>query len=148
MEFKIFASTLDEINSGWVWVQNSELPPRSIISIRLVTNGKLIYCEALQIDKNFLTNYNQYPRFEITDPARTIVMNHWYRSRLGKIEPQEKYYIEITQANNIGGKFRSCIEHPQIVVRVATWLGVLGGVLGGISVILGGISIFLTSCPK
>ena len=146
-EYKIFAATKDEKDSGWVWIKDPDLPTRSIVSIRLEANHKKIYCEALQIEKNFLDNYNQKPRFKISNPTETIVMNHWYRSFLSNISTQEKYYFKITPENHWFGKLYSCIQHPQIVIRAATWLAILSVILGGVGVFLGGISIYL-ACVK
>ena len=56
---KIFAALRDHINEGSVWLQITALPARSIVKITNIESGKSIYCEALQIDPNFLAEYNK-----------------------------------------------------------------------------------------
>ena len=51
---KVFSALKDDVHQGWVWLENTSLPPRGVICITNLSNGKRIYCEALQIDGNFL----------------------------------------------------------------------------------------------
>lgn len=68
-------------------------------------------------------------------------MNGWYRAQLGELETQHEYALDITPVDDCWGKLRACMDHPQIIVRVAAWLGVIGVALGVIGVILGIIGI-------
>ena len=54
---RIFASLREDAQQGWVWLQNSNFPARSIVKITNPKNKKSIYCESLQIDNNFLRLY-------------------------------------------------------------------------------------------
>jgi len=137
---KVFPSTVEDQQQGWVWLQ-SDLPPRSIVKLKNLDTSKSVYCEALQIDLNFLRRYNQKPRRTIDSPTESIVMSGWYRLKLGDIQTQSTVQISIAPANCHWGRFRACIDHPQIIVRVGAWLGFISVVLGVVGVILGAFSL-------
>lgn len=138
---KIFASSIEDAQQGWVWLESGALPPRSIVKLTNAATNSSVYCEALQIDSNFLNHYNKSPRFHITSPSDSIVMNGWYRSKLGDLAKQSTADIIVTPANTHWGRFRACTHHPQIVVRVAAWLGLISVGLGAIGVALGALSL-------
>ena len=79
MRYKIFASPREEISSGWVWLCSLSLKYRSVVKIKNVKNSKTVYCEALKIDKNFLSYYNTNGRIHIENAGNSIVINEWYR---------------------------------------------------------------------
>ena len=141
---KLFAALREDTQQGWVWLQDASLPARSIIKITNPENGKSAYCEALQIENNFLTAYNQSPRISITDPKATLVISGWYRAALGDLSTQADVSLNIKPSNCWWGKFNACTDHPQIVVRVAVWLGAIGLFLGVVGLVLGLLSL----CPK
>lgn len=128
--YKVLAATRADMNEGWVWLSNHNYAPRSIIRIRNRSNNKAIYCEALEIDDNFTEEYNQLPRVSIDGREDTIIMNGWYRNRLGGIETKRKHDLEISAANGLWGRFRASTGHPQVVVRLATWLALISIGLG------------------
>jgi len=133
---KLFVALREDTQQGWVWLENSSFSMRSIVKIQNTENGKSVYCEALQIDKNFLRTYNQKPRYNITDAKNTLVISGWYRAKLGDLQPQTDMPLVITSCNSWFGKFMACIHHPQIIVRVAAWLGLISAVLGLLGVII------------
>ena len=139
---KLFAALQDDAHQGWVWLQDSTLPARSVVRITNPANGKSVYCEALQIESNFHAQYNQSPRQTIDDASSAIVLGAWYRAALGGLETQSDVSLSITPANSWRGKFSACIHHPQIVVRLAAWLGGIGLVLGVIGFVLGCASVW------
>lgn len=138
---KVFASTVEEAQQGWVWLESPSLPPRSIVKLTNIDADKSVYCEALQIDGNFLSHYNKPHRINITAPASSIVMNGWYRSRLGNLAKQSDAQITVEAANGHWGRFMACTHHPQVVVRVAAWLGFVSVMVGAIGVLLGALSL-------
>jgi len=139
---KIFAALEDDISAGVVWLEKSGLPPRCVVKVTNTATSQSVFCEALQFEQNFLTNYNQSPRYTITDPKSSIVIAGWYRTRLGGLETQKDYPLNVIAADSCWGKLRACLDHPQIVVRVAAWLGIVSVVLGGIGVLLGALSMW------
>lgn len=145
---RIYASLDDDIGEGFVWLRRAGLPTRGIVKITHPDSGRSVFCEALQFEDNFLRNYNQSPRFRIDNPESSLVMSGWYRARLGDLQTQWEYPLEITQADSWWGKIRACMHHPQVVVRVAVWLGLLSVVLGVVGVLLGGISLLPAGAPS
>jgi hypothetical protein len=141
---KLFAALHDDTNQGWIWLQDAQLPARCVIKITSPKNGKCIYCEALQIDTNFLRKYNQSPRINITDPVSSLVINDWFRVKLGGLATQSDVPLTIKPSECWWGKFKACTDHPQIVVRVAAWLGAIGLILGIVGLVLGVLSF----CPR
>lgn len=97
---RIFASVRDEISEGFVWLQDAGLSPRCVARITS-PEKKTVYCEALQLEANFLKHYNQPPRLTIGDPGSVIVMSGWYRRRLGGLETQKDYALEIVRADTL-----------------------------------------------
>lgn len=141
---KLFAALREDTQQGLVWLQNASLSARSIVKITNSENGKSVYCEALQIEKNFLSAYNQSPRISITKPQATLVISGWYRAALGDLSTQADIPLKIKPSNCWWGKFKACTDHPQIIVRVAAWLGAIGLFLGIIGFVLGVLSL----CPR
>ena len=127
---KLFAARDEDAHQGWVWLKNPALSSRCIIKIENPANGKCVYCEALQIENNFLEQYKQPPRYPITDPETSLVIGAWYRAGLGGIETQSEVPLVITPCRTWWGKFLACTGHPQVVVRLASWLGGIGLLLG------------------
>jgi hypothetical protein len=139
---KLFAALREDTQQGWVWLQDSSLSARHIVKIKNPANGKVVYCEALQIDKNFLDAYNQSPRINIDKPQSALVINDWYRTMLGGLLTQSEVSLSVKPASNWWGQFRACIGHPQIIVRVSVWLGSIGLLLGVIGLVLGILSLW------
>lgn len=102
--------------------------------------GKSVYCEVLSIDQNFLREYNKPPRIKIADPDSALVAAKWYRQRLG-VETRTEAEIEPAPANCAWGRFRACLDHPQVVVRLAVKLALWSVALGLIGVLLGVFSL-------
>lgn len=139
---KLFAARDEDAHQGWVWLQDPTLPPRAVICITNPSNSLSIYCEALQMDYNFLSSYNTSPRLHITDPQQSLVISAWYRASLGGLTTQSDVPLEIKACNSWVGKFYACIHHPQIVVRLAAWLGGISIVLGLVGLGLGVASLW------
>lgn len=138
---RIFAALREDIQQGWVWLQIPNLPSRSIVKITNPNNGKSIYCEALQIDQNFLDFYNQPNRIAISDPQNALVISGWYRAGLGDLSTKSDVHLCVNPCNSSWGKLRACLHHPQIIVRVAAWLGLISVALGLVGVALGAMSL-------
>lgn len=134
--YKVLAATREDMNEGWVWLSPHSFAPRSIVKIRNKGNKKVVYCEALEIDDNFIKEYNQNPRVSINQSERTIVVNGWYRNHLGGINTKQNHDLEVSCANKLWGKFRASTGHPQVVVRLATWLAIISVGLGVLGVCL------------
>lgn len=144
MKYLVLASLYDDLNQGWVWMTNSGLESRSIVKITNKKNNEKVFCECLNIDRNYMTLYNNPPRKIIEKGIATITINEWYRKKLGGIETKIIHELEIKAANGWCGKIRANLQHPQNVVRMATLLALISVVLGVLSAALGVISICLS----
>src|SRR5437588_547541 len=104
MRYKVYASLKEDINEGWCWITKPRLPPRSIVRIEnLSTTGKVVYCEALHIDPNFVEAYSARPRtynINLSNGKDVIVIDEWYRHRLGDLETQSEYELLIEGRNS------------------------------------------------
>lgn len=141
MPYKVYASLHEDISSGWVWIGGFEGSQRSIVKITNEKNKKAIFCEALKIDENFLKKYKEGNTANIETIGNTLVANEWYRNKLDITSTQEDIALTIKSTNQFIGRFRASIQHPQIIVRLAIWLGF-------ISVFLGLISIGIAICSQ
>jgi hypothetical protein len=139
MTYSIYAALHEDINSGWVWVGG--LPGRTVVCITNSQNGKRVYCEALAIDENFQRFYNRDGRVPIRKPSSSIVLNDWYRQRLGGLDTKVNHELAISVEEHWLGRVRSCLDHPQIVVRLATRLALWSVALGVFGVVLGALSL-------
>jgi len=134
MKLRVFASLAEDVNNGWVWLPESIVPKRVVVKIRNLDNNKSVYCEVLPIGKNFAARYNRAgDTIEIENSVACIVMNEWYRDKLGIQSSQTEHDFKVTTADNPYGHFKASLSHPQIVVRLAMELAIVGLVLGIVS---------------
>jgi hypothetical protein len=138
---KIYAAQAADVSQGWVWLGGHGRLDRSVVKLSIRGTGKSVHCEALSIDGNFLREYNQPWRIQIDDPAVALVAAEWYRRRLG-LETQTDAEIDVKLAKGYWAKVRACLDHPQVVVRLPTILGLWSVVLAAIGVALGIIALF------
>ena len=133
----IFAAREEDAHQGWVWLQDPALRARGVVKITNPATRRSVYCETLQIESNFLNQYNQPPRFSITDPKNTLVIGAWHRAALGGIMTQTDTPLKVEPSNLWWGHYKASVDHPQVVVRLATRLGAIGFILGLIGLCLG-----------
>ncbi len=143
MKYSIYAALREDINSGSIWTNVPQLRQRSIVCLNNPNTRKKVYCEILRIDDNFLKYYNAKGggRLTIHDETPTLVINEWYRGLLGNLTTKSEYELQVLDTDNLKGRLLASVYHPQIVVRVAFWLGLLSLVLGIVGLILGVISL-------
>jgi hypothetical protein len=140
---RLFPLLREDVQAGIVWLKLPPLKSRDIVRITNTTNKLRIYCEALQIDGNFLRAYNQEKRIHITEPEKALVIGGWHRMLLGELKTKQDVDLKITPCNSYWGKLRACMQHPQLVVRISTNLGLIGLGLGILGLVLGGLPFFL-----
>ncbi len=138
----LHAALHEDIAEGFVWLKG-DVQARAIIEITNIANNARVVCEALQFEPNFLNRYNKAPRVTISEGniESSIVINHWYRARLGwpgePLRTRAECSLSIRPLGGPFAKVRACLDHPQVMVRVSTWLGILGFFLGLIGTVLG-----------
>ncbi|WP_318411064.1 hypothetical protein [Photobacterium leiognathi] len=141
MDYYVLASLAEDINSGWCWVKGSDVSNRSLIQIKNNANGKSIVCEALSVDRNFEEKYrnaiSSKMNKHLLDRSNVILMNAWYREKLGIVKTQSNHNLQISFVTKwcICKRIKACTMHPQVAVRLSTWLGLIGIFVGTVSLI-------------
>lgn len=133
---RIYACTRDDIHAGVVWTEYETSKIRPTVKIRNIANGRIVYCELMKIEGNFKKFYNKpcSGRAPITDTGKALVINNWYRDKLGINKTQIEVDLEITQPLfSLWSKFLACLQHPQIVVRMSMGFSTIGLILGILS---------------
>ena len=141
MKKTIYAALNEDVHQGWMWLQHASLPLRAIVKVTAIDTGRSVHCECLQIDENFLKRYNQEPRIPIHSPSDALVVGEWYRAALGIVGTRSSAEISLRVCKTPLGQIVACIQHPQVVVRVAAWLGAIGLLLGLAGLGLGILSL-------
>lgn len=101
MNYKLFAALTEDINQGWVWVydpnlnDHSELRPIGRITNPELPGSRSVYCEILILDSNCVDDYNQRKHtYKILPGEPVVVMNGWYRKKLGNLKTYAKTHDE------------------------------------------------------
>jgi len=144
---RIFAARSEDVQQGVVWLRLRCMPPRCVVRIKNLANDKSIHVEAMGIGDNFLRDYNQGDRVRITDASEALVICAWHRAGLGGLDTGSVADLQIELKDGRWGKLRACLDHPQTVVRVGTWLGAIGFLLGAVGFALSLLSLWLTFHP-
>lgn len=135
----IRAGLQEESNDGWVYMARRS---RTVVRITHPEAGGNVICQVRDLrDDNFVRYYNKPG--EIRRPLerhlleQTMVMSKWYRDCLGiagTTEPDNvrgRADLVVTELSSWGfGPLRATSHHPDVVVRLATRLGLLGAWLG------------------
>ena len=135
VEYTIYAALAEEDNEGWIWIQEPYLPTRTLVKVKNSSTGKTIFCSARHIDDNFRKKYNDRDgTINIEDASKALVISEWYRDALGGLDTSRRgsgVSLTVTEAKLPGWRdLRAACHHPDIVARVGTRLGILGGLLG------------------
>lgn len=140
MKYYVLKVLSEDIHSGHCWIKNQELKTRGLISIKNIENGKKVILEGLAIEKDYKKHYfeknNSTTNKEIINNNKSILqISSWYRKKLGIEKTQKEYDLSIRPIKgcDIVSRIRSCINHPQLAVRIGTWLGCIGVIIGAIS---------------
>lgn len=175
-EYMIYAALYEDVNQGWVWIGGlpaDDFRNRSIVRLSSVRTGRTVYCELLTIDSNFISLYNytnecekgkpleerrvrrrKLPTGQSVSGDRHICMSQWYREKLSgrcsvkPVRTNSKEQITIKAADHTYGRICACLDHPQVIVRISMYLGLLGAVLGLVGFLFSILSFFEISFWK
>lgn len=137
MHFKVFAALEQDMDQGWVWVSQVDIQARCLVRIKNKRNNRIIYCEARIIDENYLRKYSQANTYHLCKNTPTICISEWYRMSLGISNTGKIHDIDISPEKNLVARFRTLTSHPQLIVRLASWVSIISLILGAISLLLG-----------
>jgi hypothetical protein len=118
---------------------------RDYITLKTIPTGKKVNCICRIIDDNFIDSYNKSERTEnITDRNNSIVISAYYRDMLGGIETKKEYEFEIIRICkfNYYSKIKTLRQHPDNIVKVATWLAIISIVIGILGILLSMLSLY------
>lgn len=97
----------------------------------------------MRLDENYRKKYKDKTGNDIDPPEKALVINEWYRQRLGNLETQREYDLEIKHKVTIFGRLKAIMGHPQAAIRIAFWLAFISIVIGIIGLVIGLLSILL-----
>jgi hypothetical protein len=149
MEYEIRVAMASDAGSSVAYLFDSGKPAATRVYLRIKPlQGKVLWCEGVINDENYMTNYNKDPhRRKITSGVPTLVAGGWYRHLLGiqrdqPNAPLPKTNLEIEVYSRSSGAWwrwwasmRVSQQHPVSTNRIAMNLGLLGTALGIISLI-------------
>ena len=148
MKFRIHTALHEETNNGWIWALYPQLQARSVVRITNPTNGRSVHCEYREIDKFFLKRFNQCKpdmANQMTMEENPIAISLWYRNALGIHGIGMDVDLELNPDRfKLLGIVRSGSQHPDMISRLATRLGVLGVWLGITSIVVSLLSFHPT----
>ncbi len=135
-KYIVYAASKDETGEGWIWFRSPKIATRALVTVENLDNGCRVCCEARIIDQNFVNEYNKNRNMDTANPRTVEVFNdavfisEWYRNALGGFgttsRTGDKAKLKITRARLPWLRdIRAACQHPSIVVKVGTRLGVL-----------------------
>jgi len=143
--YRIYPSLFEEMNEGYVWVNEPEWDSRKVARITNVSNGKTIYCETRTIDDGFKNNYREKNsgindtrplEMVLEEGDNQIVISQWYRDDL-KIDTGKDVKLRIEKSCWPYGNYFAAIQHPNVVSRLASRIGIWGFILAILSISVG-----------
>lgn len=140
MKFRVHTALHEESSSGWIWASRPELRARGVVRITNHANRRSIHCEYREIDTFFLKRFNRGKPDEASEmkmQENPIVISWWYRAALGILEIGKDVDLDLTPERlKLIGVIRAGSQHPDVITRLATRLGVLGVWLGVTSIVV------------
>ena len=155
--YEVHSALREDLNEGWIWIKNDVLKDKLQYRRRIVRinteNEKKVYCEALYVDDFYEKEFKKRCNGIDFSKDRLIFISGWYRQKLGikreDIPCPRNLTITLPKISKLRlllWSLQACLQHPQIVVFLATVLAIIGLGLGVIAVGLGLIAIE-DQCP-
>ena len=135
-QYIVYASLHADLDSGYIWLPN--LYPgsaRSVLKIKNVDNRKSVFAEILLIDDNFKNQYEKGQTSNAIQWDKVAIINSWYRNKLGIAETKSNVTLKFTKSGS-WRRICACLDHPNISVRISTWLALISMVLGLVSLVI------------
>lgn len=150
-QYIVHTSLRDDRNEGWVWIRNrclkTELDGKRRIVRITAKPGKSIFCEALWADDWYMKKWDKLwinTCTKVPLPNENLAfISAWYRRRLGIRRGRQSLTIKYCKETPrpFWWQLRACLDHPQVVVRLATVLAIIGIGLGLIALGLGIVGV-------
>lgn len=144
IHLKIFPALAEDINVPYVWLSETPDKSRPLMRIENFKNGKTVYVQALRIDNNFRSRYQNSPNtLSLPEDGTLAVMSQWYRDCLGvkRMETTEFIIKPACWIFRLFTQLRASFSHPDCNVRLAANLAIISIFLGILGLLLGVISL-------
>ncbi len=155
-EYFIHTSLAEDSSEGKIYILDTEIEKEisgkrnlACIQYKHEQKKKKIYCEILYVDKYYKEKLDKNKcsvnnQENINKNTASIFINEWYRNIL-EIDALKECELEISIPNKLHKLWAKLYSypnnHPQIIVRTANMLGIIGIGLGVIGIGLGLLSI-------
>ena len=134
----VYSALHEDIANCNVWISKDErFKHRTVIKITNNVTHKSVHCEYYGIDENFIEYYkSRYQTKNINKDDKVIVINQWYRKILGITATGETVSLTIKPYNNYFRRLLLNLNHPQSIIRISLFLGIISVLLGLLSIVL------------
>jgi len=146
-QYVVHSSLHEDMNEGWIWIRDlkDELDGKRRLILIGTENGKSAYCEALYADPWYMEKWlERWKKNQDKLPGadqHLAFISSWYRRRLGIGLGQRTLTVEYCEGAPFSWQLRVCFQHPQVVVRLAMLLAVIGLGLGIVALGFGILAI-------
>lgn len=134
MKYQLHHALWQDMESGSIWLQEPVVTSRTVVKV--THQGRVLYCEAKRIDAYLRAYFLKEFAEDLGGDTNPLLMNAWYRKRLGLEADSGEVELDIQAAENPWGRFFACLHHPQLAVRLATWLATWSVLLAVLGIIL------------
>lgn len=134
--YRVHASLIADSRIGDVWCYEKDIKSRLII----IKYGKdsIIVTRRL-IDENFEKFYNKKDskRWFVSSLKNSIVIDSYYREKLGILETHKDYDLTIKKVGKcaIHNHLRYLYQHPNDSIRITFWLAIVSIIVSGWSIV-------------
>ncbi len=144
-KYRVHQCLDSEISEGYVWITDKNiLASRGVIKIVRtdIFPCPVIFCDGLYCDENYLKKRTKIKDAVKNDKERgieSVILSAYYRSKLDINESGDnssvvKLYVSSVGYFNFVDRIAACIQHPQVGVRMAAWIGICGLIIGVVSI--------------
>ncbi len=148
--YELHLAISEDIASGWMWVETKNTDLRELLNAhrpiaKVSYKNAAVFCEVLCADSYDLKRFDEfYEKHGLTQVSSSgkaeqknrVFINHWYRNKLGIVDVAAGGSLDISfkfRDSLVGETWyqaNACMAHPQVIVRVATWVGLVALGLG------------------
>ncbi len=140
--YKVYVALDAEKNEGWVWLPFDAGLSAEFVTIQNATNSWKIVCERRTVDENFRNVYKATgSTIELPENGRFMVMNAWYRQRLGIFDTKGEVSLEVNNSTGWLAMYHASRQHPNPAIRMSMFIATLSVFLGLVGVVEGVIAL-------
>lgn len=128
--YRIHAALHSETRTGDCWIPET-FNNYNLIRVKNNANNRSVIVSYRHIEDNFRTKYNESGTRRIPLRDNSIVLDDYYRQRLG-VNTREEVDLDITprKRSDFRASMRYLRQHANDVVRISFWLGFVAVIMG------------------